>query len=84
MDSSIKWDDLQKAPSLKNLTEGGFGALKASQHAAVQGLTKAHIESFDQAVTDGLSRVVQVGVTRSVQPRIALFIYVYAIYTSRV
>uniref|UniRef100_A0A8C3AU82 DNA-directed RNA polymerase subunit beta n=1 Tax=Cyclopterus lumpus TaxID=8103 RepID=A0A8C3AU82_CYCLU len=59
MDSSIKWNDLPKAPSLKNLTERGFGDLKESQHAAVQDLTKAHIESFDQAVTDGLSRVVQ-------------------------
>uniref|UniRef100_A0A8D0CRW0 DNA-directed RNA polymerase subunit beta n=1 Tax=Sander lucioperca TaxID=283035 RepID=A0A8D0CRW0_SANLU len=59
MDSSSKWNNLPKGPSLKNLTEGGFGVLKESQHAAVQDLTKAHIESFDQAVTDGLSRVVQ-------------------------
>ena len=61
MDSTTKWSKLPKAPSLRNLTEGGFGVLKDSQHAAVQDLTKAHIESFDQAVTDGLSRVVQVG-----------------------
>ncbi|KAK1905236.1 DNA-directed RNA polymerase I subunit RPA2 [Dissostichus eleginoides] len=59
MDSSTKWNNLPKAPSLKNLTERGFGVLKETQHAAVQDLTKAHIESFDQALTDGLSRVVQ-------------------------
>ncbi|CAK6962407.1 DNA-directed RNA polymerase I subunit RPA2 [Scomber scombrus] len=59
MDFSTKWTNLPKGPSLKNLTEGRFGVLKEDQHAAVQDLTKAHIESFDQAVTDGLSRVVQ-------------------------
>ncbi|KAM8860351.1 DNA-directed RNA polymerase I subunit RPA2 [Spinachia spinachia] len=59
MDSSLKWENLPTAPSLKNLTETGFGLLKESQHAAVQGLTKAHMESFDHAVTDGLSRAVQ-------------------------
>ncbi|CAN9500061.1 unnamed protein product [Ophioblennius macclurei] len=59
MDFSEKWSDLPTAPSLRNLTEGRFGELKDEQHAAVQDLTKAHIESFDQAVTDGLSRVVQ-------------------------
>ncbi|XP_034079920.1 DNA-directed RNA polymerase I subunit RPA2 isoform X2 [Gymnodraco acuticeps] len=59
MDSSTKWNNLPKAPSLKNLTERGFGILNETQHAAVQDLTKAHIESFDQALTDGLSRVVQ-------------------------
>lgn len=59
MDYSSKWTNLPTAPSLKNLTQGGFGLLKESQHHAVQDLTKAHIESFDQAVTEGLSRVVQ-------------------------
>lgn len=59
----MKWSNLAKCPSLKNLTDGGFGVLKESQHAAVQDLTKAHIEPFDQAVTDGLSRVVQVSNT---------------------
>ncbi|TKS85282.1 DNA-directed RNA polymerase I subunit RPA2 [Collichthys lucidus] len=59
MDFSEKWSNVPKAPSLKNLTEGSFGALKETQHAAVQDLTKAHIESFDHAVTEGLSRVVQ-------------------------
>lgn len=60
MDSSLKWENLPTAPSLKNLTEAGFGVLKESQHAAVQDLTKAHIDSFDHAVTEGLSRAVQV------------------------
>ncbi|KAM8738866.1 DNA-directed RNA polymerase I subunit RPA2 [Acanthopagrus schlegelii] len=59
MDFSEKWSNLAECPSLKNLTEERFGVLKESQHGAVQDLTKAHIESFDQAVTDGLSRVVQ-------------------------
>ncbi|XP_069001311.1 DNA-directed RNA polymerase I subunit RPA2 [Embiotoca jacksoni] len=59
MDFSMKWSKMPKAPSLKNLTEGRFGELKDTQHAAVQDLTKAHIESFDQAMTDGLTRLVQ-------------------------
>lgn len=59
MDFATKWSNLPDGPSLKNLTDGKFGALKERQHAAVQDLTRAHIESFDQAVTDGLSRVVQ-------------------------
>uniref|UniRef100_A0A673G4W8 Uncharacterized protein n=1 Tax=Sinocyclocheilus rhinocerous TaxID=307959 RepID=A0A673G4W8_9TELE len=41
-----KWCNLKSEPRLKHLTEAGFG------------LVKAHIESFDQAVTDGLCRVV--------------------------
>uniref|UniRef100_A0A4W4EDY0 DNA-directed RNA polymerase subunit beta n=1 Tax=Electrophorus electricus TaxID=8005 RepID=A0A4W4EDY0_ELEEL len=53
------WSGLHTAPSLKHLTEAGFGVPKEQQHAAVQGLVVAHIDSFDQAVTDGLSRVVQ-------------------------
>ncbi|KAI7805723.1 DNA-directed RNA polymerase I subunit RPA2 [Triplophysa rosa] len=53
-----KWCNLSSAPSLKNLTEAGFGVPKKKQHVLVQHLVKAHIESFDQAVTDGLCRVV--------------------------
>lgn len=59
MESSSKWSDLPRGPSLRNLTERGFGALKDTQIPSVQDLTKAHIESFDQAVTEGLSKVVQ-------------------------
>uniref|UniRef100_A0A673BFY2 DNA-directed RNA polymerase subunit beta n=1 Tax=Sphaeramia orbicularis TaxID=375764 RepID=A0A673BFY2_9TELE len=59
MDYSTKWSNLPTAPSLKNLTQGGFGVLKETQHGAIQDLTQAHVESFDQAMTEGLSRVVQ-------------------------
>ncbi|XP_027863285.1 DNA-directed RNA polymerase I subunit RPA2 isoform X1 [Xiphophorus couchianus] len=58
MEPSDKWANLPQGPSLKNLTDGGFGKLKDKQHPAVQDLTKAHIESFNQAVTEGLARVV--------------------------
>lgn len=61
MEPSDKWANLPQGPSLKNLTDGGFGKLKDKQHPAVQDLTKAHIESFNQAVTEGLARVVLVG-----------------------
>lgn len=60
MDFQAKWSNLPEGPSLKNLTDGGFGALNKCQHAAIQDLTRAHISSFDQAVTDGLGRAVQV------------------------
>lgn len=60
MDFEAKWSNLPGGPSLKNLTDGRFGSLKECQHAAIQDLTRAHIDSFDQAVTDGLGRVVQV------------------------
>lgn len=60
MDCAVNWSKLPKCPSLKNLTDGKFGLLRETQEAAVQDLTKAHIESFDQAVTDGLNRAVQV------------------------
>ncbi|KAM6916058.1 DNA-directed RNA polymerase I subunit RPA2 [Xenentodon cancila] len=59
MHFSNKWSNLPTGPSLKNLTDGDFGKLKDTQHAAVQHLTRAHVESFDQAVTEGLNDVVQ-------------------------
>ncbi|XP_061743859.1 DNA-directed RNA polymerase I subunit RPA2 isoform X2 [Nerophis ophidion] len=59
MDASAKWTNVAKSPSLKNLTDGDFGALKESQQSSIQDLVKAHIDSFDQAMTEGLSRVVQ-------------------------
>lgn len=55
-----KWCNLKSEPSLKHLTEAGFGVPKEKQRVSVQELVKAHIESFDQAVTDGLCRVVEV------------------------
>nr|AAH55590.1 Zgc:66298 protein [Danio rerio] len=54
-----KWCNLKTEPSLKHLTEAGFGVPKEKQSVPVQELVKAHIESFDQAVTDGLCRVVE-------------------------
>ncbi|XP_042593360.1 DNA-directed RNA polymerase I subunit RPA2 [Cyprinus carpio] len=54
-----KWCNLKSEPSLKHLTEAGFGVPKEKQRVPVQELVKAHIESFDQAVTDGLCRVVE-------------------------
>ncbi|KAM8888744.1 DNA-directed RNA polymerase I subunit RPA2 [Synchiropus picturatus] len=59
MDFTSKWTDVPKAPNLKNLTGASFGRLKETQHAPVQDLTKAHIESFNHAVTEGLNRAVQ-------------------------
>ncbi|XP_023678390.1 DNA-directed RNA polymerase I subunit RPA2 [Paramormyrops kingsleyae] len=59
MDSTPKWSNLPSGPTLKHLAEVGFGIPKSKQHAAVQELVKAHVESFDNAVTDGLSRAVQ-------------------------
>ncbi|XP_016417235.1 DNA-directed RNA polymerase I subunit RPA2 [Sinocyclocheilus rhinocerous] len=54
-----KWCNLKSEPSLKHLTEAEFGVPKEKQRVSVQELVKAHIESFDQAVTDGLCRVVE-------------------------
>uniref|UniRef100_A0A672QQY3 Uncharacterized protein n=1 Tax=Sinocyclocheilus grahami TaxID=75366 RepID=A0A672QQY3_SINGR len=55
-----KWCDLKSEPRLKHLTEAGFGVRAGRQGlVSVQELVKAHIESFDQAVTDGLCRGVE-------------------------
>ncbi|MBN3281300.1 RPA2 polymerase, partial [Polyodon spathula] len=59
MGSTSKWSNLPSCPSLKNLTEPGYGVPKKEQHRAVQELTRVHTESFDQAISDGLSRAVQ-------------------------
>ncbi|KAK6489949.1 DNA-directed RNA polymerase I subunit RPA2 isoform X2 [Huso huso] len=66
MGSTSKWSNLPSGPSLKNLTEPGYGVPKKEQHRAVQELTRAHTESFDQAISDGLSRAVQADVSWSV------------------
>ncbi|XP_072103195.1 DNA-directed RNA polymerase I subunit RPA2 [Mobula birostris] len=44
-------------PSLKNLTESG--GQRQHQHRALQELVRAHVDSFDQAVNEGLTRAVQ-------------------------
>uniref|UniRef100_A0A8C9R8U0 DNA-directed RNA polymerase subunit beta n=1 Tax=Scleropages formosus TaxID=113540 RepID=A0A8C9R8U0_SCLFO len=59
MASTGGWSAAPSAPSLKHLTQAGFGVPPREQHAAVQELVKAHVESFNQAVTDGLCRAVQ-------------------------
>ncbi|XP_066535596.1 DNA-directed RNA polymerase I subunit RPA2 [Hoplias malabaricus] len=59
MDALWKWSHLPTAPSLKPLTQPGFGTPPKQQRGAVQDLVKAHIESFNQATSEGLSRVVQ-------------------------
>lgn len=52
------------------MTEAGFGVPKNKQHVPVQELVKAHIDSFDQAVTDGLCRVVEVRHTYTHTPHV--------------
>ncbi|XP_061680071.1 DNA-directed RNA polymerase I subunit RPA2 [Syngnathoides biaculeatus] len=59
MEASDEWADVAQVPTLKNLTDGRFGELNDSQCRAVQDLVKAHVDSFDQAVGDGIGRVVQ-------------------------
>ncbi|XP_063299750.1 DNA-directed RNA polymerase I subunit RPA2 [Pelobates fuscus] len=59
MDSAKKWLNLPRQPSLKNLTEPGYGLPAEKQHPALQELTTAHIDSFNQAMTEGLSLAVQ-------------------------
>ncbi|XP_067841222.1 DNA-directed RNA polymerase I subunit RPA2 [Heptranchias perlo] len=61
-----KWRSLcgeeRLRPSLKNLTEPGAGRVgpeQQQQHQALQELVRAHVESFDQAVSEGLTRAVQ-------------------------
>ncbi|XP_043913930.1 DNA-directed RNA polymerase I subunit RPA2 [Protopterus annectens] len=59
MELTSKWNDLTGAPSLKHLTKPDYGVLQEQQHCAVRELTRAHLESFNQAVTVGLVRAVQ-------------------------
>ncbi|XP_006005108.2 DNA-directed RNA polymerase I subunit RPA2 [Latimeria chalumnae] len=59
MEAASKWQRLPSAPSLKHLTRPDFGAPGKQQQRAVQDLTKAHVESFNHAVSEGLSRAVQ-------------------------
>lgn len=60
MDPSGRWRDLPGGPSLKHLTEASYGIPRAQQKAALQELTRAHVESFNYAVCEGLSQAVQV------------------------
>ncbi|XP_038655025.1 DNA-directed RNA polymerase I subunit RPA2 [Scyliorhinus canicula] len=60
-----KWGSLcgeeRLQPSLKNLTDPALRAQRVApkQHQALQELVRAHVDSFDQAVSEGLARAVQ-------------------------
>lgn len=60
MEAACKWRDLPDSPSLKHLTEPSYRLIKEQQLSALQGLTRAHIESFNHAVSEGLHRAIQV------------------------
>ncbi|KAM4771716.1 DNA-directed RNA polymerase I subunit RPA2 isoform 2-T2 [Rhinophrynus dorsalis] len=59
MDPSFKWQKLPRQPSLKKLTDPGYGTPAHRQHRPLQELTRAHTESFNQAMTEGLNLAVQ-------------------------
>nr|XP_056708651.1 DNA-directed RNA polymerase I subunit RPA2 [Euleptes europaea] len=59
MEAACKWRDLPGSPSLKRLTEPGYGLVKKQQLSALQELTRAHIESFNHAVGEGLHRAIE-------------------------
>ncbi|KAM8945485.1 DNA-directed RNA polymerase I subunit RPA2 [Pelodytes ibericus] len=59
MDTARKWQCLPSQPSLKKLTAPGYGQPGENQHPPLQELTRAHIDSFNQAMTEGLNLAVQ-------------------------
>ncbi|XP_053567930.1 DNA-directed RNA polymerase I subunit RPA2 [Bombina bombina] len=59
MDPTRKWHSMPAQPSLKKLTDPRYGKPGQAQHSALQELTRAHIESFDQAMSEGLNLAVQ-------------------------
>lgn len=60
MDPSGRWRNLPSGPSLKHLTDPSYRIPRAQQKAALQELTRAHVDSFNYAVCEGLSQAVQV------------------------
>lgn len=60
MDAVGKWRNLPSGPSLKHLTAPDYGLPREQQRPALQDIARAHIESFNYAVSEGLSRAVQV------------------------
>ncbi|KAM7172028.1 DNA-directed RNA polymerase I subunit RPA2 [Macrochelys suwanniensis] len=54
-----QWRSLPERPSLAPLTAPGYGRPRERQRPALQELTRAHIESFNLAVGEGLHRAVQ-------------------------
>uniref|UniRef100_A0A8D2B421 DNA-directed RNA polymerase n=1 Tax=Sciurus vulgaris TaxID=55149 RepID=A0A8D2B421_SCIVU len=59
MDPGGRWRGLPSGPSLKHLTDPSYGVPPEQQKAALQELTRAHVESFNYAVREGLSHAVQ-------------------------
>ncbi|XP_040285570.1 DNA-directed RNA polymerase I subunit RPA2 [Bufo bufo] len=59
MDAAQKWHELPTQPSLKKLTDPSYGKPGSKQHPPLQDLTRAHIESFNEAMTEGLYQAVQ-------------------------
>ncbi|XP_066467946.1 DNA-directed RNA polymerase I subunit RPA2 [Tiliqua scincoides] len=59
MDAACKWRGLPSVPGLKHLTALDYGLPQEQQRPALQELTRAHIESFNYAVDEGLHRAVQ-------------------------
>uniref|UniRef100_A0A8D1F8K5 DNA-directed RNA polymerase subunit beta n=1 Tax=Sus scrofa TaxID=9823 RepID=A0A8D1F8K5_PIG len=59
MDPSSRWRNLPSGPSLKHLTDPSYGIPREQQKPALQELTRAHVESFNYAVREGLSHAVQ-------------------------
>ncbi|XP_069625092.1 DNA-directed RNA polymerase I subunit RPA2 [Ranitomeya imitator] len=59
MEAAQKWLTLPSQPSLKKLTDPSYGKPGREQHPPLQDLTRAHTESFNEALTDGLYRAIQ-------------------------
>nr|XP_010983243.2 DNA-directed RNA polymerase I subunit RPA2 [Camelus dromedarius] len=59
MDPGSRWRNLPSGPSLKHLTDPSYGIPREQQKPALQDLTRAHVESFNYAVREGLSHAVQ-------------------------
>lgn len=60
MDVDGRWRNLPSGPSLKHLTDPSYGIPPEQQKAALQDLTRAHVDSFNYAALEGLSHAVQV------------------------
>lgn len=60
MDVDGRWRNLPSGPSLKHLTDPSYAVPPEQQKAALQDLTRAHVDSFNYAVLEGLSHAVQV------------------------
>uniref|UniRef100_A0A2K5D6W7 DNA-directed RNA polymerase subunit beta n=1 Tax=Aotus nancymaae TaxID=37293 RepID=A0A2K5D6W7_AOTNA len=66
MDPCSRWRNLPDGPSLKHLTDPSYGIPREQQKAALQELTRAHVESFNYAVHEGLGLAVQADINWAV------------------